>query len=211
MAPLVDKNTLYHGETVPPLVMAAVERAREAGFPYSCAPNQGRLLAVLAAGRNGGLIGETGCGYGAGLAWMVTATDATTRFVSVERDGARAAASRALFADHPNVTVLHGDWRQIHDHAPFDLLFLDGGGSGKGAGDAPADPGRLLVPGGTVVMDDFHPPADGWPLSAPTPVDGEGRDIDAARRYWFEHSDLLTTECRVHPIASALIGMRRGR
>lgn len=210
MSEIIDKTLLYDGLSVPPLVEAAVAQARAAGFPYSCAPNQGRLLHVLAGGRTGGVIGETGSGYGVGLAWMVDAVDRDTRLISVERDPERAAATRALFAEHDNVTVLCGDWQLIIDHAPFDLLYLDGGGSGKQTSDAPADPSRLLVPGGTVVLDDFHPPADGWPLSQPTPVDSLGRDIDAARRYWFEHPDLLTTECRVHPIASALIGMRKG-
>jgi hypothetical protein len=36
-------------DAVPPLVAAAASRAREAGFPMSCDPAVGRLLAVLAA------------------------------------------------------------------------------------------------------------------------------------------------------------------
>jgi predicted O-methyltransferase YrrM len=36
-------------ETVPPLVATAASRARQAGFPMSCDPAVGQLLAVLAA------------------------------------------------------------------------------------------------------------------------------------------------------------------
>ena len=57
---------------MPPLVVRAVVLANELGFEYSCLPEQGRLLRVLAAGRAGGRIGETGTGCGVGLAWMVS-------------------------------------------------------------------------------------------------------------------------------------------
>ena len=45
----------------------------------------------------------------------------------------RGLATRAaeLFAEHPNVTVVHGDWSEILADAPFDLLVLDGGGAAK--------------------------------------------------------------------------------
>ena len=36
-----------------------------------------------------------------------------------------------LFAEHPNVTVVRGDWSEVLAHAPFDLLVLDGGGAAK--------------------------------------------------------------------------------
>ena len=101
MIDVIDKNDLYHGIAVPDLAARAVALARQNDFPFSCTPNQGRLLQVLAGGR------------------------------------------------------------EIIRHGPFDLLVLDGGGSGKHPADPPAEPARLLVPGGTVVMDDMHPPADG--------------------------------------------------
>ncbi|MDP6346112.1 MAG: SAM-dependent methyltransferase, partial [Alphaproteobacteria bacterium] len=131
MAETIDKTALYDGLVVPPLVAAAVARARQNGFPFSCVPAQGHLLQVLAAGREGGHIGETGSGYGVGLAWMIGACGPSTRFIGVERDDGRAVACRELFAGHDNVTILHGDWRGIIPHGPFDLLFLDGGGGGK--------------------------------------------------------------------------------
>lgn len=42
---------------------------------------QGRLLQVLARGRAGGLIGETGTGCGAGRAWMASAVGLDTRLM----------------------------------------------------------------------------------------------------------------------------------
>ena len=112
------RNSAYRGvRDLPPLVSAAVDLATKAGFDNSCAPEQGRLLSVLARGRTGGRVGETGTGCGVGLAWMVDATDPATTFVSIEVDEGRAAASAGLFASHPQVSVLHGDWTGLADTA----------------------------------------------------------------------------------------------
>ena len=183
---------------VPDLVRAAAAEAEAQRFDLSCLPEHGRLLQVLARGYDGGLIGETGTGCGVGLAWMVSATSPDTRFVSVEQNGMRARAAQALFKDHPNVTVVHGDWKEIRPRAPFDLLVLDGGGQGKGD-EAPIDPANgWLRPGGTVVLDDFTP-RTGWP-----PM--HANDIDRARLYWLEHHALLTTEIRVSSESVTLVG-----
>ena len=77
----VGGTLLYRDEPdLPPLVGRAVELAERTGFLLSCHPANGRLLAILAAGRSGGLIGDTGTGCGAGLAWMVSAASPSTRF-----------------------------------------------------------------------------------------------------------------------------------
>ena len=189
----------YDGLTdLPELVARAVAVAREQTFDLSCRPEQGRLLQVLARGCTGGLIAETGTGCGVGLAWMVSATGPDTTFVSVEQNGLRARAAQALFASFGNVTVVHGDWKEIRGRAPFDLLVLDGGGQGKGE-EAPIDPANgWLRPGGTVVIDDFTP-RTGWP-----PM--HANDIDRARLYWLEHHALLTTELRLTTDTATLIG-----
>jgi len=125
-------NTAYGpDEDLPPLVRRAVRLAESLHFDYSCRPEQGRLLRLLAQGWTGGRIGETGTGCGVGLAWMTDATDDRTSLVSIELDQERATASARLFADHPQVRVLQGDWTQLREHGPFDLLVLDGGGKGK--------------------------------------------------------------------------------
>jgi len=203
------KTALYADRAgLPSLVSRAVALANDLGFIQCCFPEQGALLQVLARGRAGGIIGETGTGCGAGLAWMASAVGPETRLVSVEIDATRAAASKALFADLPNVTVLHGDWRLIEAFGPFDLLVLDGGGGGKRAGDARADPARLLKPAGLLVLDDFHPPLEFWP--EPTGVTDEyGRSITAARKHWLQHPDLFATEVRVRPDVSTILATRK--
>src|SRR5581483_8718227 len=90
---------------LPDLVRQAVSLAKSMEFPFSCRVEQGRLLSVLAAGRRGGVIGETGTGCGVGLAWCLSAVGPETRLFSVERDEARARACQELFAPWPNVTV----------------------------------------------------------------------------------------------------------
>jgi len=203
------KTALYAGRTdLPPLVTQAVALANRLGFISSCTPEQGELLRVLARGRAGGVIGETGTGCGAGLAWMASAVGPDTRLVSVEIDATRAAACQALFAALPNVQVLHGDWRMIAGYGPFDLLVLDGGGGGKRADDVPADPAGLLKPGGTLVLDDLLPPLEHWPEEAAR-RDADGRSITVARAHWLQHADLFATEIRVQPRVSTILATRK--
>ena len=187
---------------LPELVQQAVAVANRLGFANCCHLNHGRLLAVLARGRAGGLIGETGTGCGAGLAWMATAVGADTRLVSIEQDAERAKEAAALFADLPNVTVRHGDWTELASDGPFDLLVLDGGGSGKRGTEA-IEPERWVKPFGTFVVDDLTP-MDQWPPT--TPPDGA---VDDARVQWMEHPRLLATEIRLATDLSSLVITRR--
>ncbi|MEU9451560.1 class I SAM-dependent methyltransferase [Streptomyces sp. NPDC048277] len=186
--------------SLPPLVQRAVGAARERSFAYSCRPEQGRLLQVLAGGVSG-RIGETGTGTGVGLAWLVSGARDGVRLFSVERDAGRAGAAAEVFRDRADVRVMCGDWREIAAHGPYELLVLDGGGQGKADGDAPADVERLLVPGGTVVVDDFTP-ADRWP---PRHAGG----VDRARLHWLEHPALRAVEVRLAPDLCTVVGTRR--
>lgn len=183
---------------LPPLVARAVAAAGEAGFEHSCRPEHGRLLAVLAAGAD--LVGETGTGYGVGLAWLASGARPGTRLVSVERDPDRAAAAAALFAGEPGVTVRPGDWRDIGRDGPYDLLVLDGGGQAKGGG-VPADPLALLRPGGTLVIDDLTPARHWPPLFEGVP--------DAGRTHWYDHPDVDAAELKLAPDLCALVVTRR--
>jgi len=84
----------------PPLVEAAVDRARLAGFPVSCDPVAGRLLAVLAAHLPGeARVLELGTGTGVGTAWIVSGllprTDVTVLTVENDRETAPLAAGGA--------------------------------------------------------------------------------------------------------------------
>lgn len=192
----------YRGRgDLPVLVAEAVRLAERRGFALSCAPEQGRLLQLLAAGRAGGVIGETGTGCGVGVAWLLSGAGRGTRLVSVEREPERAAAAAGLFAGEPDVTIRCADWSAILADGPFDLLVLDGGGAGKG-GERPVDPAAALRPQGAIVVDDFTP-ADRWPpqhAGAP----------DAARLHWLEHPSLATTELRLTPTLATVVGVRRG-
>jgi predicted O-methyltransferase YrrM len=183
---------------LPPLVEQAVSIARREGFENSCRPEHGRLLFALASGAD--VIGETGTGCGVGLAWLASGAKPGARLVSVELDADRAALAADLVKDLPQVTVIHGDWREIHREAPFDLLVLDGGAHGKRGGDR-ADPAVLLRPGGTLVIDDLTP-AQEWPSR----FNGE---IDEARMYWLTHPGLDAAELRLAPDLAALVATRR--
>ena len=196
VAVTIGGTATYHGRTdLPPLVAAAAQLAERTGFDLSCLPAHGRLLAVLAGGRPGGRIGETGTGCGVGLAWLASAADPSCSLVSIELDPDRAAAARELFAGTPNVTVLTGDFSELEASGPFDLLALDGGGGGK-SGEEPIEPRRWLTPGGTVVLDDFTPRTT-WPVD------------DPPRVHWLEHPDLLTTEVVTGPTSCTLVATRR--
>ncbi|RKE17964.1 O-methyltransferase [Streptomyces sp. TLI_171] len=183
---------------LPELVARAVELAERLGFDQSCRPEQGRLLQALAAGA-AGRIGETGTGCGVGLGWLLAGRRPGVRVVSVEREAARVAAVRELFAEVPDLELVHGDWTAIAGHGPFDLLVLDGGGNGKQT--AAADPERVLTPGGTLVVDDLTP-LTAWP---PTFRGGP----DTGRTVWYRHPALLTTEVRLAPDLATLLATRR--
>ncbi len=184
---------------LPPLVAHAVELARRLSFDSCCRPEQGRLLQLLARGRTGGVIGETGTGCGVGLAWMLSGAGPGTKLFSVERDGRRAQLVKDIFADRTDVTVLKDDWTALINHGPFDLLVLDGGG--KAPGGTAVDPKLMLKPFGTLVIDDFTPLA-AWP-----PYHDD--EIDLARLHWLEHPALLATEVVLCPEMSSIVAVRR--
>ena len=188
---------------VPPTVAAAVNLARRTGFEMSCRPEQGQLLRFLAHGLGMGTIGETGTGCGVGLAWLASAAHPAARLISFERDAERAGAVGKLLHDDPRVRVCHGDWSELLDYGPFDLLVLDGGGQGK-RDEPPLDPLAWMRPGGLIVIDDFTPSTQ-WPPMY-------GNDVDTARLYWLEHPALRAAQINIAPdavtIVAAMIGVR---
>lgn len=203
---------------LPPLVEAALGLARSLGFPCSCLPEHGELLRLLARGVKGhgvngygmdghgpnghGVIGETGTGCGVGLAWLLAGARPGSSVVSIERDPERAAAVQKVFADVPGATVRNGDWHELQEFAPFDLLVLDGGGQGKG-GEPPLEPDQWMRTGGVLVVDDFSP-LTSWP-----PMHGGA--IDTARTYWLDHPQLRATQVNVRPDAATIIAAYVGR
>lgn len=171
-------------------------------FERSSIPEVGRLLAVLAAARPQGRFAEIGTGCGVGSAWIVDALGQEASLVSVELDDDRAAAASRLFADHPNVQVLHGDWHELlPPEAPFDLLFFDGGYWKKG--DVPAESDQVLqimAPGGVVVIDDLTPRSlmpEEWAVG------------DPVREYWLQGDRVVSVEMLTTPETAAILAVKR--
>jgi hypothetical protein len=107
--------------------------------------------------------------------------------------------------------VLSGDWPALLEHGPFDLLVLDGGGSGKTLDDARVEPREALRPGGSLVIDDWTP-WDAWPPIEAGEFDGlpgGARRVTSSRLHWLEHPDLVASEVRLSPTLSTIVAMRR--
>ena len=172
-------------------------------FERSSIPEVGRLLAVIVAARPQGRFAEIGTGCGVGSAWVVDALGPDASLVTVELDEDRAAAAGRLFADYPNVRVLHGDWHELlPPEAPFDLVFFDGGYWKKG--DVPAESDQafsVVAPGGVVVIDDLTPLSD---------LPDEWREKgDPVRDYWLDNESLVSTELLTTPDSAAILAVKR--
>jgi predicted O-methyltransferase YrrM len=175
-------------------------------FERSSIPEVGRLLGVLAASRPRGRLAEIGTGTGVGAAWLASSMWPEATFVTVEADDDRAAACARLFADRPQVRVLHGDWHEVlPPEAPFDLLFFDGGGWKRSPpAQMRAESERaleLVSAGGVVVMDNLTP-EHLWPPDAP-------RWPDALREFWLGNEALVATEVLTTPDSSAIVAVKR--
>jgi predicted O-methyltransferase YrrM len=195
----------YRADTlIPPLVLQAVELARQHGFERSCIPEVGRLLGVLAGHVTHGVVGEIGTGTGIGAAWMVANMATTAHFVTVESDAERAAISRKLLRNQPNARVIHGDWRAILAYGPFDLLFVDAEPAKTpikhSAADAEAATELILhalSPRGIVVLDDLSPEEH-------RPEEWRGRP-DPVREFWLNDPRLNATEVLTTPMTVAIL------
>jgi predicted O-methyltransferase YrrM len=149
-------------QAVPPLVAAAASRARQAGFPMSCDPAVGRLLAVLAAHLPArAKVAELGTGVGVGTAWITSGllprTDVTV--TTVESD--RRTAALAARGDWPSFVCLrHGEALGVlGEGGTYDLIFADApDGKWHGLDQTIA----ALGPHGMLVVDDMTPLPD-WP------------------------------------------------
>ncbi len=188
---------------LPEVVTRAFVGARRAGYVSFCRNETGRLLAMLAATRDG-TMAEFGTGCGVGTAWLRSGVRGEkARIITAELNPKLARAATEIFEDDPLVEVVSADWSTLASRGPFSLLFLDSGQadgrpSGESGVDAVAD---LVEPGGVVVLDDFTP-CEGWP-----PVT-YGR-VDTLREQWLTDERFTTVEVLVAPDASALIATKR--
>jgi predicted O-methyltransferase YrrM len=194
-------NSSWPRGALPKLVEDAVAEAVRIEFELCVHPATGRLLSVLAGGvPAGGLVGETGTGTGAGLAWMVS-SNPTAWFISVEKDDVRVAAARRVFSEYPNVEIIHGDAGDLFERGPFDLLVHDGGwGSGK-ADPRRIDPTVVLKPNAVMTIDDYEPMVE-WPPRF------EGKP-DTARIDWLSDPRFVSTEITVAEHMAVLVCRRR--
>jgi len=150
------------------------------------------VLQVLAGQRGRTRVAEIGAGCGVGSAWILSALDPAIPFVTVELDPGRAAAVTDLLAADENATVLAGDWQELlPGEGPFDLLFADGGRSKYSE-----ELVGLLVPGGTLVLDDLTPGYE---------------EPDPVRELWLDHRRLLATELRISPREAVIVGTLQPR
>ncbi|MDO9456634.1 O-methyltransferase [Nocardioides sp.] len=191
---------------LPSVVERAFAVSRRAGYVSFCRNETGRLLAMLAATRDG-TMAEFGTGCGVGTAWLRSGVRGEkARIVTAELDPRLARAAGEIFEDDPQVEVLAADWSTLLDKGPFSLLFLDAGlgdGSWTGAGgavgvDAVAD---LVEDGGIVVLDDFTP-CEGWP-----PIT-YGR-VDTLREQWLTDERFTAVEVMVASDAATIIATKR--
>ena len=142
---------------MPSLVQQAMARARQAGFPWSCEPAVGQLLAVLAAHLpTGARVLELGTGTGVGTAWIVSAllprTDVAV--ITVEKDPGTAAL--AAQGDWPDFVALRraDALAVLGELGSFDLIFADAyGGKVEGLDRTIA----ALAPRGMLIVDDMIP------------------------------------------------------
>jgi len=155
----------------------------------SSIPEVQALLRALAAGRHAAEIG-TAFGEGA-RAIAETAAD----LVTVELDPVRAESARIALAGSSNITLVVGDWREVlPPRAPFDFVFVDGGGQETKTDPAVLDLGRQ----GTIfVLDDLTPGHAG-----PDPV----RDL------WLGDDRVASAEFLTTPGSAAIVAvLRTGR
>jgi predicted O-methyltransferase YrrM len=187
-----------HPPQLPEIVNRAFDVSRRAGYVSFCRNETGRLLAMLAATRDG-TMAEFGTGCGVGTAWLRSGVRGEkARIVTAELDAKLARAAGEIFEDDPLVEVLAADWSTLLDKGPYSLLFLDSGQPTEVGVDAVAD---LVEGGGIVVLDDFTP-CEVWP-----PVT-YGR-VDTLREEWLTDDRFTTVEVMVASDASTLIATRR--
>jgi predicted O-methyltransferase YrrM len=192
-----ETRTMSAPPDLPDVVSRAFDVSRRRGYVSFCRNETGRLLATLAATKDGTLA-EFGTGTGVGTAWLRSGVREGTRILSAELDADLAEAAAEIFDEDEQVEVVSADWSTLRDRGPFSLLFLDAREPKDSGADTVVD---LIEPGGVVVLDDFTP-CESWP-----PVYG-GR-VDALREQWLTDERFTTVEVMVAADAAVLIATKR--
>jgi len=154
-----DAVDAYFARLLPedPALAAALDRAAAAGLPpHDVAPNQGRLLQLLALAAGARRILEIGTLAGYSTIWLARAVPPDGEVLSIEVDPAAAEVARANLAAAGAAglaRVLAGAAAEVLPtlDGPFDLVFIDA--------DKQGNPGylrealRLSRPGTLIVAD----------------------------------------------------------
>lgn len=168
----------------------------ERGYVQATRSETGRLLATLAATRTG-TIAECGTGCGVGAAWLRSGAPDSTRVITAELDPELAHGVMDMFASD-EIDVMHADWTNLTEHAPFSLLFLDAGSAKSAPREDVID---LVESGGMLVLDDFTPSAS-WP-----PLDN-GR-VDTVRQEWLSDPRFISVDVMVAEDTSVVVAVKR--
>lgn len=144
-----------------PALEAALEASAAAGLPaINVAPNQGKLLEILARLTGARAILEIGTLGGYSTIWLARALPADGRLITLEADPKHAEVARANIARAglaASVEVRLGKALETlpavaaEGHGPFDLVFIDA--------DKPSNPDyfawamRLTRPGSLIIVD----------------------------------------------------------
>ncbi|MEL4357423.1 MULTISPECIES: O-methyltransferase [unclassified Luteococcus] len=183
-------------DEVPELVSRALHQCLLTGWLQTTRNETGRLLATLAAGREG-TIAEASTGGGAGVAWLRSGAPQSTHVVCVEQDPERAEQARQTLQG-ADVEVLDGGCETLRARGPFSLLYL----SRRTAELISRDLAwQLVEPGGVVVIDDFDP-SPGWP---PREVTGA---IDTLRQGWLSDERFTSSEVAVAPDLAVVLATK---
>jgi len=148
------------------------QRAEAEGFTMSSAPQDGQLLAALAAAKPGGSLLELGTGTGLGTVSLLRGMDSTARLITVELSETLSQAARKEIAD-PRVEWVvadGGDWltAAVTRGERYDLVFAD---TWPGKFTHLDEALSLVAPAGFYVVDDL------LPMPAWTPA--HQADVDA--------------------------------
>jgi predicted O-methyltransferase YrrM len=187
-----------------PALDAALEASAKAGLPaINVAPNQGKLLMLLARMIDARRILEIGTLGGYSTIWLarglrpdgrLITLEANARYAEVARSNiARAGLERAV---EVRVGAAMDALPGLADEAPFDLIFIDA--------DKPGTPGyfqwavRLSRPGSLIVVDNVV--REGAILEA----SGDDQNVQAMRRFF----ELASTDPRVSGTAIQTVGAK---
>jgi predicted O-methyltransferase YrrM len=187
-----------------PALDAALAASDAAGLPpIAVAPNQGKLLHLLARLQGARRILEIGTLGGYSTIWLARALPPGGRLVTLELDPAHAAVARENIARAGLSEVVElrlgpalKSLARLADEgaAPFDLIFVDA--------DKPNNPNyfalalRLSRPGSLIVLDNM--------VRAGGVLDGTDAGSDGVRRTY----DLIAAEPRVTATAIQTVGAK---